>query len=73
VVAVSGSVVVVPLVGSEPIQPPEAVQDCASRALHCKVAGVPMATLLFTATMDTAGAAGAAVSAAEPVSVAVDC
>ena len=54
-VAVSGSVVTVPLVGSVPLQPPEAVQVCASLALHCKVAGVPMATLLFMATSVTAG------------------
>ena len=47
----------VPLVGWVPAQPPEAVQVCASVALHCKVAAVPMATLLFVATRVTAGCA----------------
>ena len=54
-VAVSGSVVAVPLVGWVPAQPPEAVQLCASVALHSNVAAVPMATLLFVATRVTAG------------------
>jgi hypothetical protein len=57
VVEVSGSVVAVPLVGWVPAQPPEAVQVCASVALHCNVAAVPMVTLLFVATSVTAGCA----------------
>jgi hypothetical protein len=49
VVAVNGLVVAVPLVGSVPLHPPDAVQDCASFALHCKIVEVPMATLVFVA------------------------
>jgi hypothetical protein len=64
VVAVSGSVVAVPLVGWAPFQPPEATQDCASCALHCNVAADPTATLLLTATSETAGLA--AVTAVVP-------
>jgi hypothetical protein len=55
VVAISGSVVTLPLVGCVPVQPPEAAQDCTPWALHCRVVAVPAATLLFTATIDTAG------------------
>jgi hypothetical protein len=57
VVAVRGLVVIVPLVGWAPLQPPEAVQDFAPVALHCKVVEVPLATLLFLATRVTAGLA----------------
>ena len=53
--AINGSVVTVPLVGWEPLQPPEAVQLCASFALHCKVVEVPMATLVFVAASVTEG------------------
>jgi len=63
VVAVSGSVVAVPLVGWAPFQPPEATQDCASCALHCNVAGDPMATLVLIATRETAGFAVVAATA----------
>jgi hypothetical protein len=55
VVAVSGSVVAVPLVGWVPLHPPDAEQVCASFALHCNVVAVPMTTLLFVATKVTAG------------------
>jgi hypothetical protein len=55
VVAVRGSVAVVPLVGRVPLHPPEAAQDCASLAVHCKVAAVPLATLLLVATRETSG------------------
>jgi hypothetical protein len=55
VVAVRGSVVTVPLVGWVPLHPPDAAQVCASFALHCNVAGVPMAMLPFVATSVTAG------------------
>jgi hypothetical protein len=47
--AIKGSVVTVPLVGCVPLHPPDAVQVSAYFALHCKVAGVPMATVLFMA------------------------
>ena len=53
--AINGSVVVVPLVGWEPLQPPDAVQLCASVALHCKVVEVPLATLVFIAASVTDG------------------
>jgi hypothetical protein len=66
VVAVSGSVVAVPLVGWVPLHPPDAEQVCASFALHCNVAALPMATLVFAATRVTAGLA---VPAAAPVMV----
>ena len=49
VLAINGSVVMVPLVGCEPLQPPDAVQLCASCALHCNVVDVPLATLVFIA------------------------
>jgi hypothetical protein len=45
----------VPLVGCVPLQPPDAVQVSAFFALHCKVAGVPMATVLFMAASVTTG------------------
>ena len=53
--AINGSVVMVPLVGWLPLQPPDAVQLCASFALHCKVVDVPMATLVFIAASVTDG------------------
>jgi hypothetical protein len=53
-------VVAVPLVGCVPVHPPDAAQVCASFALHCNVAGVPMATLLLVATRLIAGTAVAA-------------
>lgn len=54
-VAVRGLVVALPLVGWVPLQPPEALQDSASVALHCKVVEVPRVTLLFLATSVIAG------------------
>jgi hypothetical protein len=57
VVAVKGLVFIVPLVGWAPLQPPEAVQDCASLALHCRLVEVPVVTLVFLATRVTAGLA----------------
>jgi hypothetical protein len=57
VFAVRGLVAIVPLVGWAPLHPPEAMQDCAPDALHCKVAAVPLGTLLFWATSVTAGLA----------------
>jgi hypothetical protein len=48
-------VVTVPLVGCAPLQAPDAVQVSAYFALHCNVAGVPMATVLFMAASVTTG------------------
>lgn len=56
-VAVRGLVVVVPLVGSVPLQPPEALQESAPEALHSKVVEVPLVTLLCLATSVIAGLA----------------
>jgi hypothetical protein len=57
-------VVVVPLGGNAPLQPPEAVQALASEAFHCNVTDVPIATLLSLAFKVTeGGAATAGVSA----------
>jgi hypothetical protein len=44
-----------PLVGWEPLHPPEAVQDCASVEVHVNVAGVPLATLVALAFKVTVG------------------
>ena len=44
-----------PLVGWVPVQPPEALQDWASVALHCKIVEVPTVTLLFWAARVIAG------------------
>lgn len=57
VVAVSGSVAALPLVGRAPLHPPEAAQLCAFCALHCKVVAVPKTTLLLVGTNVTAGIA----------------
>jgi hypothetical protein len=70
VFAVRGLVAVVPLIGWAPLHPPEAMQDCAPDALHCKVVAVPLGTLALFATSVTAGFAvplGAAVVAVLPV------
>ncbi len=63
--------VAVPLVGWVPLHPPDAAQVCASFALHCNVAAVPIATLLWAATRVTAGFAMLAVAVAVAGSVAV--
>ena len=47
----------VPVVGSVPLQPPEAAQELALEALHCSVTGVPMATVLSLAFRLTSGGA----------------
>jgi hypothetical protein len=57
VVAVSGLVFIVPLVGWAPLQPPDAVQHCATEALHCKRVELPYGTLVFLATRVSAGLA----------------
>ena len=43
--AVRGGVVIVPVGGSVPLQPPEAVQVSALEAFHCSVTDAPMVTL----------------------------
>ncbi len=53
---VSTAVVVVPLVGWSPDQPPEAAQLVAFAALHVKVDVPPLATLVGFAVIDTVGA-----------------
>ena len=66
----SGLVVIVPLIGWVPLHPPEAVQDFAWVALHCKVVAVPLGTLVLLATSVTDGFAvplGATVVAVLPV------
>ena len=73
VFAVRGLVVIVPLTGWAPFHPPEALQDCAPVALHCRVVAVPLGTLVLFATSVTAGFAvplGAAVVAPLPAVVA---
>ena len=54
--------VVVPVVGMVPLQPPDAAQLLALVAFHCSVTGVPMATVLSFAFKTTNG--GAAVAGA---------
>jgi hypothetical protein len=55
VFAVSGLVVIVPLVGWAPLHPPEALHDCAPVVLHCKVVELPLGTLVLFAARVTAG------------------
>jgi hypothetical protein len=50
-------VVVVPVVGSVPLQPPEAAQVCALAAFHCSVTEAPMTTLFSLAFNVTDGGA----------------
>jgi hypothetical protein len=50
-------VVVVPVVGNVPLQPPDAAQLLALVALHCNVTGAPMATILSLAFKVTNGGA----------------
>jgi hypothetical protein len=60
VLAVSAAVVKVPLVGSAPLQPPEAVHAVAFVELHVNVAVLPVATLVGLALKVAVGARGAA-------------
>jgi hypothetical protein len=53
---VSAAVVVVPLVGWAPDQPPEAAQLVAFAALHVNVDVPPLATLVGFAVRETVGA-----------------
>lgn len=45
-VVAGGATVIVPLTGCEPLQPPEAVQNCASVAFHSRVTFCPASTEL---------------------------
>jgi hypothetical protein len=56
VVAVSAPVLAVPLVASDPLQPPEAVQEVALAVDQLKVELLPLATLLGLAVIVTVGA-----------------
>ena len=58
-----------PVVGTVPLQPPEAAQELASEALHCSVTGVPMATVVSLAFKVTKGGATTAGAVALPVVV----
>ena len=53
--AVRGLVVIVPLIGWEPLHPPEAMHDCAPVVRHCKVVELPLGTLVLFAARVTAG------------------
>jgi hypothetical protein len=50
-------VVVVPVVGMAPLQPPDAAQELAFVALHCNVTGEPIATVASLAFKVTKGGA----------------
>jgi hypothetical protein len=65
VVAVRLEVVFDPLVGSAPLQPPDAVQLCALVAFHCNVTERPTATVLGLGERVTTGIA----LAVEPLGV----
>jgi hypothetical protein len=60
-------VVVVPVVGNVPLQPPEAAQELALEALHCSVTDAPMATVVSLAFKVTNGGAATAGAVALPV------
>jgi hypothetical protein len=59
VAAISGGVVIVPLGGCEPLQPPEALQLSTFDALHCSVTPCPIGTVL---SLDFSVSVGAAIS-----------
>jgi hypothetical protein len=58
---------VVPVVGNVPLQPPEAAQELALEALHCRVTGAPTATMVSLALRLTNGGATTAGVVALPV------
>jgi hypothetical protein len=60
-------VVVVPVIGNEPLHPPDASQVLASVALHTSVADAPMATVVSLAFKVTNGGATTAGGVALPV------
>jgi hypothetical protein len=72
VAAVKGAVVIVPVVGTGPLQPPEAVQDSALEAFHCSVTDAPIATLFSFACRLTVGAAAEVTAAVVPVKASDD-
>ena len=53
---VRGGVVIVPVVGWVPLQPPDAAQLLAWEASHCKVTEAPIVTLVSLALSTTDGA-----------------
>jgi hypothetical protein len=57
-VALSAALFCAPLVASEPLQPPEAVQEVASLEVQFNVDVPPLATVLGLALSDTIGAEG---------------
>jgi hypothetical protein len=61
--------VVVPVVGSAPLQPPDAVQAVALVALHCSVTDAPTATVVSLAFKVTNGGAATAGGVAVPDAV----
>jgi len=67
-------VVIVPVVGTVPLQPPDAVQVSALEAFHCSVTDAPMATLLsFDCRLIVGTATGVlAVAAVVPVKASDD-
>jgi hypothetical protein len=64
VLAVSALVDAVPLVVSEPLQPPEAVQLVAFVEIHVRVDGWPDMTYAGLAVIDTVGGGGTVTVAA---------
>jgi hypothetical protein len=60
-------VVVVPVIGNEPLHPPDALQLLALVALHTSVTGAPMATVVSLAFKVTNGGAATAGAVALPV------
>jgi hypothetical protein len=66
---VSAAVVCEPLGDSEPLQPPEAVQEVAPVEDQTKVAVAPLATVLGVAVSVTVGAAAVTVTIADCVAL----
>jgi hypothetical protein len=64
-------VVVVPVVGKVPLQPPEAAQVSALAAFHWRVTDAPLATVLWLAFRLTKGGATTVGVVAAPVAVSV--
>ena len=65
VVAFSGPVLALPLVGSAPLQPPEAVHAVAFAELHIRVAALPICTVMgFAFSVAVGGAVTVIVTAA---------
>jgi hypothetical protein len=63
----------VPVGGTAPLQPPEAVQLCAFAAFHCRTTDWPTATLLsFAFRLTVGGAADGATASVVPVKLCDD-